>query len=614
MLIPRCFSCLALIATFACSEDARIDADDNPEQGEIDSGDGMDVNGESFERNNEPTETDTQEDADTDTEDGNATDAAPCENQGLCVDRGPGFCPAGNGCRYVPPPGIPAPPFGIEETHRMYDDVARRNETLAYYPSHDGGFVTHVIDNTHPNCEDSSEFGTPDAPRCTVPRVVWELPAGSVAEIRGGPYSGGRMFWTMQGTSEQPVFIRGIGANGRVRLTGELQSDRTYLQGRYGITEGLEFYNGQSVSMSTNDGDGRSVGGEYLALRDCEIHNPAGFTGASGSNVSLGGEYRVVYDCHIHHNVREVNGEPRDSHGVFSAPGGRYHWVLDNEVNHNSGDGYQACHGCRERPPAFVYIGRNDFHDDFENAIDFKYIEDVVVSQNRLHSYRHQSDTGTVSPVVIGSDGASTRTWFLFNRIYDARFGIRVEESVQGAIIGNVFHDLSGPAINLEKQGTDLKIYNNTFNGVGSVIAQTWRVNFSLDMANNILANASDFILEFNSRDVVEASHFRHNLLWNNSGALEVELGDRQNRGTVSSTEELQLLLPGESNLVADPRLLDDHSVDVTSPAVDGGVLDDTMRATLQLYLDTFGVSLDIDRAGVARPQGASWDIGASER
>src|SRR5262245_54689771 len=93
--------------------------------------------------------------------------------------------------QWVPPIGIPAPPFGISETHGMYGNGsdARWNygNGLEAYRTNQFGPYTHYIDNTHPSATDTSNtFGSPDRPRRTWP---YPLPAGSAVQVHGGPYN-----------------------------------------------------------------------------------------------------------------------------------------------------------------------------------------------------------------------------------------------------------------------------------------------------------------------------------------------------------------------------------------------------------------------------------------
>ena len=111
--------------------------------------------------------------------------------------------------------GIPARPFGLEETHRMYQDAAYDFGAGATpYPDAGRGPYTHYVDNTHPNStNENNPFGTPERPRRDIfDRSSCTLPAGAVVEIHGGPYTykGWRKI-VSQGTAQQPVFVRPSG-------------------------------------------------------------------------------------------------------------------------------------------------------------------------------------------------------------------------------------------------------------------------------------------------------------------------------------------------------------------------------------------------------------------
>jgi len=71
---------------------------------------------------------------------------------------------------WTPPIGIPVPPFGINETYRMYDDPGARNPDLVYQSSESGGYFTHYIDISNSNATDSGNpFGSIAKPRKSVP-------------------------------------------------------------------------------------------------------------------------------------------------------------------------------------------------------------------------------------------------------------------------------------------------------------------------------------------------------------------------------------------------------------------------------------------------------------
>jgi len=89
---------------------------------------------------------------------------------------------------WSPPIGIPSPAFGIKECHTMYaKSQIDRGNGLAPYPLSADGPYTHYVDNTHAAATDEGNpFGSSGKPRKSIPLL---LPAGSVVEVHGGPYS-----------------------------------------------------------------------------------------------------------------------------------------------------------------------------------------------------------------------------------------------------------------------------------------------------------------------------------------------------------------------------------------------------------------------------------------
>ncbi|HGY56662.1 MAG TPA: T9SS type A sorting domain-containing protein [Caldithrix abyssi] len=457
---------------------------------------------------------------------------------------------------YVPPIGIPAPEFGINETvENVYG-----SDTV----------YTHYVDNTHPNATDTDNpYGTSQKPRKTIPR---NIPAGSVVEIHGGPYVSIGGTYTMQGTADKPVFVRGIADSTRPQIT----KSPIRLDGSYFIVENLDFYDKSTVYFRTT--------ARYGSLRHSEVHNPIGQTGASNPTVSVTGKYIVVYDCEIHDNIREPDV---DCHGIQASNYGEHIWILENNIYKNGGDGIQACHMC-DPGPRYLYIGGNRIHRDAENAIDLKYARDVIISENKLYDYLHSSNTGIVSPIVVGSDGAPTRVWILFNEIYDAKKGIRIEEVDDVWIIGNVFHDLTETGIIPEKKGTTTRVINNTFYNVRTGISEPWRETFSFLIYNNIFASIESRSIHLGGA-VTAKSEISNNLFWDAS-------------------------IHGENAVNADPMFKNistyDFSLLAGSSAIDSGV---ARGGEIYDYLVRYGQDIGRDFMNEIRPQGNEWDIGAYE-
>ena len=89
-------------------------------------------------------------------------------------------CFAVTGHAYEAPTGIPAPPFGIDESRPPHPDDWPSSEVPGYY----------YVDNTHLSATDTdNEYGYPDQPRQTLPTDIGVWPAGTYVEVHGGPYT-----------------------------------------------------------------------------------------------------------------------------------------------------------------------------------------------------------------------------------------------------------------------------------------------------------------------------------------------------------------------------------------------------------------------------------------
>ena len=134
-----------------------------------------------------------------------------------------------------PPIGVPYPPFGI-------DQVA--------------GTFTHYVDNTHPARPTRTiPTGHPSLPRLTVPTST--LPAGSVVEVRGGPYSVGDITWRATARWRRPCSSGGSAFPVFQGNEGHIDVGGSHL-----IVEGLVL---RSVNL------GMENGGHRLVVRFNEI-------------------------------------------------------------------------------------------------------------------------------------------------------------------------------------------------------------------------------------------------------------------------------------------------------------------------------------------------------
>jgi len=440
------------------------------------------------------------------------------------------------------PIGIPRPAFGIDESV---------NDTE----------FTHWVDNSNSACSNDTN-GTPATPRCSVPNV---LGAGSIVQVRGGPYTISVEEWTANGTASEPVFVRGPNSGPKVEFVGD--GPKLKLGGAYVIIENIGIAKFEFVGN-----------GHHLVLRHSHVHDhpstgTACFVGSNLHNV-------VIWDNEINNNG--VIPSAKDNHGVSMGSGTTDIWILDNHIHHNSGDAIQFCHGCvgKGNGPGRVYIGRNEMHHDEENAMDFKeFIGPIIVSQNIVFSYRPLGFSGNGDAIRINDEGAQGEIWIIYNEIYDSSFGISPAKSVATSyLIGNVIHDIVGGAA-IQTDGT--YVINNTIYDV---------VNDGIsggdDVTNNIINNAGANAI---GNDIVRTCS--HNLI--NGGSVDAVCAD-------SVLDDPMLILDARNLAIG---------IRAGSPAIDAGVA----HSAYSQFQDKYGLNIRRNMSNVVRPVGNGWDIGAHE-
>ena len=521
------------------------------------------------------------------------------------------------------PIGIPAPSFGINETHMMYAGLPGYKDT-------GNGPYTHYVDNTTSHCSDANN-GTAAQPRCRIP---FTLAAGDVVEIHGGPYTHNGRNWNISasGTVSQPIFIRGPDTGNRPIILGK----KVTLSGSYAVIENIDF-DGNSGNAYLRLGAAspqplriETASEQFLSARHNTLHHAT--VGAMLYN--NGAQDVVLYDNEVHHNLRA----PGDGHGAHAGPNSKRTWIVDNRMHHLSGDGVQFCHKCSANPPDLTYVGRNVFYSNRENGVDIKYATNVVISQNVIYDhiaapddtpwcFDDKSFCGTWrsgsdgSSIVLGADGGPSNIWVLYNEIYDSNIGIRNEETSGTWLIGNKIYNIATSAIALEKKGIPLYIIGNTISGADIAIDQYWKPNFKLFIHNNIITNIRSEYVKIEDKPVARNSVMSHNLFWNNGNPVTLEWGNAQ---AYASTTGFRHFTAGTNNLIANPRFVDaarnDFHLQKTSPAIDMGTTQlATHNATFQ---QTFGscVSILRDFDGNVRPVDgnasgtAEYDIGAYEK
>jgi hypothetical protein len=478
---------------------------------------------------------------------------------------------------WAPPLGIPAPSFGIAEAP---------------------GAPTHWVDNTHPAATDmANPNGSPDRPRMTVPPALGE---GAVVEVRGGPYGGApRAIWKGAGTAARPVFVRGVGRP-------EFRDVELRVTGSYVVVEGLAFA-GSAVRLR---GDHLSFRGNVVRAYSPPRHSAA----IAGVGTDL-----VIHDNDIHGNGDVASVREVDVHGIKFATGTARLWIVDNRIHHNGGDAVQIGGPTTEPWAQHVYIGRNELHQDRENAVDIKQARDVVISQNEAWGYRAVSSSDGTAIVVHDNPD---RVWVLFNEIHSSVNGVRNNGSTVSYVVGNVIRNIhhdpaesdydpanawgTGAGVISWRTG-DLYVVNNTLHDVDAGIHYPDRSG-RLHLANNIVSRLSQPAdhVAISRAPVAEASTLSHSLLQAptrvNWGGARYDLRSfrRAFKSQCEGCVDGDPLFAGAEDL----RLREG------SPAVDAGIA----HPVYEMFRTQYGMDIARDHAGRPRPQGAGWDLGAFER
>ncbi|MEJ2423507.1 MAG: Ig-like domain-containing protein [Candidatus Thiodiazotropha sp.] len=500
---------------------------------------------------------------------------------------------------YFPPVGIPAPTFGINESHQMYAGQTYAAGGFIYKDAGNGPY-THYVDRTASNCDDANVGGYGDAanPRCGIPTT---LAAGSVIEVHGSGYSsrmaGKTQFvLTLSGTSSNPIFFRGIG---NPQLNAPFQID-----GKYTIVEGFYFNNvGSQVPYAQNGGYGTS---RYISFRNNEFAGNGQNGHGSVLGVATGDENNpveniVIFNNYIHdYGDSDYTGE-NDYHAISPGVNSRNIWILYNHVHDMGGDSVQVrfYSSAPNLTPQYIYIGGNEFHDDGENAVDLKGCLDVIVSQNKMYNY--DGFSGDKGPASITSNHYDTpssnvakRVWYVFNEMYDSEMANVVSSGPDEIyFIGNKIHGITeGPAFN-SWGSYNIHILNNVVsNSISGLSISGGDGTHYLRLKGNIFTDLvnQDYVILSNSGYSSRAD-ISNNVFYSSMGIPNVD---------GNSLNEINL----------DPLLNADSSLQSFSPAIDTGIEADAY----QTFENTYGLNIRVGFDGNARPvNGADWDIGAFE-
>lgn len=518
---------------------------------------------------------------------------------------------------WTPPLGIPDVPFGIREDVTMY---LRAGSTFdygsgleVYRLNSSGEPYTHYIDTTRAASTDTNNpFGTPTKPRKTIP---WNLPAGSVVEIHGGPYAavaGNSKKIYGVGTAAKPIFIRGASVTTMPHINADV-----FVNGSYIILENLKFYKASVIL------DHRSLPGsiDHISVRHSELYGD-GTELLNSAAVSVGPwnikstntiSDIVVYKNYIHDLgsmtttlEKDYNGVNVSGYDVFRV------WVVDNKFERLSsaaarfGNNEFDLNGSPFANSRYGYFGRNTFFYGGENGFAAKQTNDVVVSQNTMaHFERSGHNSGSILNVLY----RPTNVWYIFNTIYDAPIGIKSSGVKDFYAVGNDIRNVN-TGINYWNVG-EMYIIGNT---ISSIAKPTTAFSEGHGISNSG-GGATPRIIAGNHIKGFSgpASPLYFFYLISTGEALNVlldyNLFDAQGATVVYNfagkpASTLSQFITATNKCT--------HCIEGSASPVD--TFDaSAIEFVFQRFTQLFGTSIKYDLNGVPRPQGNAWDIGAYE-
>ncbi|MBX4187217.1 MAG: right-handed parallel beta-helix repeat-containing protein, partial [Candidatus Doudnabacteria bacterium] len=466
---------------------------------------------------------------------------------------------------WIPPIGIPNPQFGI-------------NETVASLHGGNANFRTKTVSG-------GGNLNT------LMPALV----PGDVLVIESGTYTiTGGTTWNHAGTVNSPIIIRGPSSTSKPVIRIISSQNNLHLSGSYVIYENLDF------DISSLGDTGVDLSGNHISFRDSEVRNGIGTTHTA---LFLGGTYNVAYRNKIHDNGPLGSAGDIDFHGMGAS--GDHHWIVDNEIYRNAGDGMQLNPGnaASARSLHHIFVGRNDSWGNQQAGFWIKFSEDIIFSQNKSHGHR-PSDSS--SGQGMGFQYGSERAWFLYNQIYDNITGILIASDggpggngngLDSYFIGNVIENNTNNGILSWETSSRKHVVNNTIYG-SNVGIDFFNARNGTEIVNNILANIATNDMDLSSNG---GGTFSNNLCDTACAVIQATCA------SCFAGNPAFVDIDGADNIPNNPD--DNFQLSSSSAAINRGIVSNVYNTFQVLY----GLNIAVDYANASRPSGSAWDIGAYE-
>jgi hypothetical protein len=496
--------------------------------------------------------------------------------------------------------------------------------------------------------ESSPRLGHPDRPRATPYDMSASVPAGFVNHIHDGEFNGGTYPIRCNGNSSNPIWIEGNAAK-----PATLRFRKTIHFGALG-TASYIIFDGIDSDFKVVSGVGRgsyvdvrpTAGAtcHHILIRNCEFSGDVTAAVGSYGAVAIGNgtdgpfstEFICVYNCHIH---SIGNLSINETAGIYNAGRTRYIWVLYNTVHHVGSDGIAGTHGANETTlrTEYYFIGGNTLYQNGENSIDLKSIRYGVISQNHMYGPYTRENCWAISLHSSSAPVPVRDTWVIFNHVHRVASGM-VTTSSNGArnvhTAGNLFHDIRVQhALELAPTNPDIDPYNagcirhqlalgDSFNVENTMYDYDRGMSFSsVSAANGSNVRATGNIMHNrypgasstvgydvhvesgNDTSLITADY---NFYPSNSRILWGAAGTR-------TLAQLQALGQESHALIGDPVFLDAPNGNFALSDLSPAAFANVRSAAYDAFFALFGVAIDVDITGAARPATGARRMGCYE-
>ena len=256
----------------------------------------------------------------------------------------------------------------------------------------------------------------------------------------------------------------------------------------------------------------------------------------------------------------------------------------------------------------------SDFHTNFENNVDIKEADHIILSNNTFH--------GSGTSIVVHDNSADV--WFINNRIYDSTQGANVTSGTNINFVGNLFYDIhhndsswraaslySNGAVAHYRGGASGSIVSNTFydTDTGLQIASTP----SLEVTNNIFmgrATSDGYDINLGSSSLKSVVNLDYNLFYNPTYGTRINwaTGSADDVSGAISLGTCDSCIESSSSPVQNAT---NYNFTLTSntTALNSG----SSSATYTSFSSEYSLEIDKDISGTTRVLSGTIDIGAYE-